>query len=429
MRSNLRPPLARPYVETAIGIFGGMSDYLKNDVPPVFAEVTDPALNDSFRAANQGAVAALDETVAWLEKQREKATGNFALGEERFLEMLRRTEGVDIELDQLKAAGEADLERNLAALSAACAEFAPGLTEKECIAKAEETKPEGGPVEGARKQLAELRAFVADKGLVTIPGTELAEVAAAPPYARFNLAYIEIPGPYEEDLPSVYYIAPPDETWPEEQQQAYIPGETELLFVSAHEVWPGHFLHFLHANRADSEFGQLFQTYSFTEGWAHYAEQMMWDSGLREGDPQAHIGQLTNALLRDVRYLSAIGLHTGGMSVAASRQMFEDFAFQDAGNAIQQARRGTYDPGYLNYTLGKLMIMKLRADWTANRGGREAWREFHDRLLSYGGPPVPLVRKDMLGADFAGDTHLLPQRVAAQATPPAQPAQPRKAGE
>ncbi|MGH8193552.1 MAG: DUF885 domain-containing protein [Woeseiaceae bacterium] len=423
MRANLRTPLARPYVETAIGIFGGMSGYLKTDVPAVFAEVTDPALNDDFRLANQAAVAALDETVGWLQGQREKATGSFALGEARFLEMLRRTEGVDIALAELKAAGEADLKRNLAALDAACGDFAPGLSEKECIAKAEEDKPEAGPVEGASKQLDELRAFVADNGLVSIPSRQLAEVAAAPPYARFNLAYIEIPGPYEKDLPSVYYIAPPDETWPEAEQQAYLPGETELLFVSAHEVWPGHFLHFLHVNEADSKFGQLFQTYSFTEGWAHYTEQMMWDAGLRDGDPQAHIGQLTNALLRNVRYLSAIGLHTGGMSVDESRRMFEDFAFQDAGNAIQQARRGTYDPGYLNYTLGKLMIMKLREDWTADRGGREAWREFHDQFLSYGGPPVPLVRKDMLGADYAGDGHLLPQDVVRK------PAEPAKAAE
>lgn len=407
MRANLRTPLARPYVETAIGIFGGMSSYLKNDVPAVFAEVKDQALNDDFRISNQAAVAALDETVAWLTGQRETATGNFALGEERFLEMLRRTEGVDIALPELKAAGEANLEQNLAALDAACGEFAPGMSEKECIAKAESDKPEGGPVVGARRQLEELRAFVADNQLVSIPSTQLAEVAEAPPYARFNLAYIEIPGPYEKDLPSVYYIAPPDESWPEAKQQAYLPGETELLFISAHEVWPGHFLHFLHVNQADSEFGQLFQTYSFTEGWAHYTEQMMWDAGLRDGDPQAHIGQLTNALLRNVRYLSAIGLHTGGMTVDQSRQMFEEFAFQDAGNAIQQARRGTYDPGYLNYTLGKLMIMKLRTDWTADHGGREGWREFHDKLLSYGGPPVPLVRKDMLGAEYSGDSHLL----------------------
>lgn len=409
MRANLETPLAKPYVETAIGMFGGMSSYLQNDVPGVFAEVTDPELNEAFRSANAAAVAALDETVAWLEGQRETATDDFALGTERFLEMLRRTEGVDISVAELKAAGEADLERNLAALEVTCAGFAPGEPLAECIAKAEADKPEGGVVEAAEGQLEELRSFVAAQQLVGIPGTERAQVALAPPYARFNFAYIEIPGPYEEGLPSTYYIAPPDESWPEEKQQAYLPGEAELLFVSAHEVWPGHFLHFLHVNRAESKFGQLFQTYSFTEGWAHYTEEMMRDAGLREGDPRAHIGQLTNALLRNVRYLSAIGLHTGGMSVEESRRMFEESAFQDAGNAMQQARRGTYDPGYLNYTLGKLMIMKLRHDWTAERGGREAWQEFHDRFLSFGGPPIPLVRHEMLGDDYAGDRHLLPR--------------------
>jgi hypothetical protein len=405
MQDNLRTPLARPYVETALGIFGGLSGYLANDVPAVFSEVADPQLEQAFAKANDGAVAALDELVAWLESQQADAHDDYALGADRFREMLRQTEGVDIDIAELKAAGEADLERNLAALNDACEAFAPGETEAACIAQAEADKPEGGPVEGARRQLEELRAFLDAARLVSIPGTEAARVAEAPPYARFNLAYIEIPGPYEKELPSVYYIAPPDPEWAEDEQQAYIPGEAELLFISVHEVWPGHFLHYLHANRAPSEFPRLFQTYSFTEGWAHYTEEMMWDAGLRDGDPQAHIGQLTNALLRNVRFLSAIGLHTEGMSVEESQRMFEEHAFQDAGNAVQQARRGTFDPGYLNYTLGKLMILKLREDWTAGR--REAWREFHDQFLSYGGPPVPLVRKAMLGDDYTGDPGLL----------------------
>jgi uncharacterized protein (DUF885 family) len=135
------------------------------------------------------------------------------------------------------------------------------------------------------------------------------------------------------------------------------------------------------------------------EGWAHYGEEMMWEMGLNDGDPETHIGQLSNALLRDARFLSAIGLHTGGMSVAESERLFTDEAYQDVGSARQQAARGTYDPAYLNYTMGKLMIRKLRADWTASRGGQAAWREFHDAFLSYGGPPIPMVRKAMLGSD------------------------------
>ena len=176
-----------------------------------------------------------------------------------------------------------------------------------------------------------------------------------------------------------------------------VPGEDDLLFISVHEVWPGHFLQYLHANRAASKLGQIFSSYAFNEGWAHYTEEMMWEAGLGDGEPAAHIGQLLNALLRDVRYLSAIGLHTGGMTVAQSEALFRDKAFQSAGHARQQAARGTFDPAYGNYTMGKLMIRKLRADWTASRGGERAWRAFHDEFLSHGSPPIPLVRRAMVG--------------------------------
>jgi uncharacterized protein (DUF885 family) len=232
---------------------------------------------------------------------------------------------------------------------------------------------------------------------VSVPGTERALVRESPPYQRSNAAYIDIPGPYEKNLPSIYYIAPPDPSWTPQEQAAYVPGWANLLFTSVHEVWPGHFLNFLHSNRVRSQFGRVFVGYAFAEGWAHYSEEMMWESGLGNGDPEVHVGQLLNALLRNVRYLSAIGLHTKGMTVAQSERMFREQAYQDPGNARQQAARGTYDPAYLNYTLGKLMIRKLRDDWTASRGGPRAWKAFHDRFLSYGGPPIPLVRRAMLG--------------------------------
>jgi uncharacterized protein (DUF885 family) len=141
----------------------------------------------------------------------------------------------------------------------------------------------------------------------------------------------------------------------------------------------------------------VFVGYAFAEGWAHYTEELMWEAGLGAGDPKSRIGQLNQALLRDVRYLSSIGMHTGGMTVEQSERMFREKAFQDAATSRQQAARGTFDPEYLNYTMGKLMIRKLREDWTASRGGRDAWQEFHDKFLGYGGPPIPLVRKAMLG--------------------------------
>jgi uncharacterized protein (DUF885 family) len=163
-----------------------------------------------------------------------------------------------------------------------------------------------------------------------------------------------------------------------------------------HEVWPGHFLQFLHSNRSSSRFGQLFVGYAFAEGWAHYAEELMVEKGLAKDQPERHIGQLLNALLRNVRYLCAVGMHTQGMTVSQCEQMFKEKAYQDPGNARQQAARGTYDPAYLNYTLGKLMIRKLRADWAASHGGPESWKEFNDEFLSYGGPPIPLVRARMM---------------------------------
>ncbi|MGO1071673.1 DUF885 domain-containing protein [Lysobacter sp. CA199] len=421
IRGNLKGPLPASYIELGTMVFGGLAEFFKNDVPQAFAEVKDDALQARFKASNAKAIESMQALADYLAAQKPQATQDFALGAEKFSRMLKATEGVDLPLDQLKAAGEADLQRNLAALKAACDEYAKGRSLTQCIDKANADKPAGGAVEGARAQLTGLRQFLVDKDLVSIPGTEEAKVEEAPPFNRSNFAYIEIPGPYEKNLPSVYYIAPPDPKWPKAEQDAYVPGKADLLFTSAHEVWPGHFLQFLHANRSQWKFAQLFVGYAYAEGWAHYTEEMMFDAGLDGATPEIHIGQLTNALLRNVRYLSAIGLHTGGMTVAQSEQMFKDKAFQDPGNARQQAARGTYDPAYLNYTLGKLMIMQLREDWTADRGGRAGWKAFHDQFLSYGGPPIPLVRGQMMGGAAQAKLWTAPQPAAAGA-PAAAPA-------
>ncbi len=409
MRANLETPLPKTYVETAYGVTSGLAGYMADTVPDVFAGVQDAALQKAFEAANGRAVKALQSIAEWFNQQRAEATDDFALGADTYRKMLWDTDRVDVPLDQLRQIAQADLDRNLAALRQACAEYAADASLKDCVGKMNADKPAGGPVDAAREQLERLREFVGAHDLVSIPGEERAKVAQAPPYRRFNFAYIEIPGPYEKNLPSVYYIAPPDPDWPEAKKQAYIPGRDNLLFASVHEVWPGHFLNFLHANRADSVFGRLFVGYAYAEGWAHYTEEMMWNAGLGQGDPEVHIGELSNALLRDVRFISSLGLHTGGMTVAESVKMFEDQAFQDEGNAQQQAYRGTYDPAYLNYTIGKLMIRTLRDDWVASRGGRKAWKAFHDQFLSYGGPPVPLVRKAMLGSGDSGPLMRVPE--------------------
>jgi hypothetical protein len=399
IRANLRTPMPVTFINYGRASFGGLADYYQGDGKAAFAEVNDPALQQQLSDASNAASVAMRDLSNWLETQRPNATNDFALGAERFSQMLRDTEMVDLPLEEIERIGREDLARNQAALREACATFAPGATPLQCVTRANEQKPQGGAVEGARAQLAGLRQFIVDHNLVSIPGTEEAQVAEAPPFRRQNFAYIDIPGPYEENLPSVYYIAPPDPSWPPAVQRDFVPGETELLFVSVHEVWPGHFLNFLHANRSDDQFGRVFIGYAYAEGWAHYTEEMMWDAGLGNGDARTHIGQLSNALRRDCRYLSAVLMHTGRMTVDQSREMFVNECYQDEGNARQQAARGTYDPAYLNYTLGKLMIRRLREDWTASRGGREGWHDFHDAFLSYGGPPIPLVRQQMMGGE------------------------------
>ncbi len=402
IRENLHTPMPRTLLERGISGFGGFADFYRRDVPKAFASVQDPTALKGLAEANSAAAQAMEDLTQWLKSERGNANDSFALGEPLFVDMLKSTERVDTPLPELMAIGKADLDRNLQALKEACGQYLPKGTLHACTLKMQADKPVGGSLDAARKQLADLKAYIIGKKIVTIPGTEEALVAEAPPYNRNNFAYINIPGPYDHGVASTFNISPPDPSWPKKEQIAYLPGKADLLYTSVHEVWPGHFLQFLHANRNPSKIAALWVGYAYAEGWAHYSEEMMWEEGLGQGDPEQHVGQLTNALLRDVRFLSAIGMHTQGMTVGQSEKMFLESAFASGGDARQQAARGTYDPAYLNYTLGKLMIRKLRADWVAKQSGGSSdptahWQDFHDKFLSYGGPPIPLVRQEMLG--------------------------------
>ena len=411
MQENLKGPLPKTYVELGIADFGGFADFYTKAVAPIFAAVSDPELQKQLTDADTNAATAMTNLKNYLIGLRKTATDNFPLGKDLFAEMVKDTERVDLPVEQIEAAGRADLARNSQALKGECAVYLPKGSVAACIAKVSANKPKGSPVEAARAQLVELKKFVQDHNVVSIPGNDEALVAEAPAYNRSNAAFIQVPGPYDKGVASTYNIAPPDPKWAKAEQQAYIPSEATLLFTSVHEVWPGHFLQFLHSNANPSKLEALWVGYGFAEGWAHYCEEMMVEEGLGKGEPEKHIGQLMDALLRDVRLLSAIGMHTEGMTVAQSEKMFRGQAFQDPGNARQQAARGTYDPAYLNYTLGMLMIRKLRAYWIAKQSGGAAaggagaagaddqshWHDFHDTFLSYGGPPIPLLRKEMVG--------------------------------
>jgi Bacterial protein of unknown function (DUF885) len=407
IKENLKSPLPKTYVELGIAQFGGLADFYAKNVTAVFATVSDPDLQKQMADADTNAAAAMNGLKDYLVAERKNANDKYAFGPDLFAQMVKQTEQVDMSVDKIEAAGRADLERNTAALKAECGTYAPKASLAQCVAKMAANKPKAGPVEEARSQLKMLKEFIVQNNVVSIPSNDEALVAEAPPYNRSNAAFINPSGPYEKGVVSIYNIAPPDPKWSKAEQASYIPGEAALLFTSVHEVWPGHFLQFLHSNANPDKLESLWVGYAFAEGWAHYCEEMMIEMGLGKGDPEKHIGQINEALLRDVRLLSAIGLHTHGMTVAQSEKMFREQAFQDPGNARQQAARGTYDPAYLNYTLGKLMIRKLRADWLAKgaaSGSAPAsaetmgrWHEFHDKFLSYGGPPIPLLRKELVG--------------------------------
>jgi uncharacterized protein (DUF885 family) len=406
IKENLKSPMPKTYIELGIDEFGGLAEFYTKNVTAVFASVADADLQKQLKDADAAAAQAMSGLKDYLVGERKNATDKYALGPDLFAQMVKQTEQVDLPLDQIEAAGRADLDRNTAALKEECNTYAAKASVAQCVAKMAANKPKGGPVEEARNQLKMLKEFIAQNNVVSIPSNDEALVAEAPQYNRANAAFINTAGPYDKGVVSVYNIAPPDPKWNKAEQASYIPGEAVLLFTSVHEVWPGHFLQFLHSNANPDKLEGLWVGYAFAEGWAHYCEEMMVDMGLAKGDAERHIGQLSEALLRDVRLLSAIGLHTHGMTVAQSEKMFREQAFQDPGNARQQAARGTYDPAYLNYTLGKLMIRKLRADWLAKSAGEAApaspddhshWHEFHDKFLSYGGPPIPLLRKEMLG--------------------------------
>ncbi|HYK25746.1 MAG TPA: DUF885 domain-containing protein [Steroidobacteraceae bacterium] len=406
IRTNLRGPLPRTFIERGIKGFGGYAEFYRRDVPQVFASVQDPAAQEQLAEADEAAAQAMDRLKSWLESRRRHARGKFALGEPLFEEMLRDTDGLDVPVAKLAEIGRQDLDRNTRALAEACAKYAPGSSVAACVARERAHKPKGDTVGAATEQLAMLKAFIVRHRIVDIPSDNEVSVALAPPYNRENFAFIQVPGPYDKELASEFNVAPPDPSWSAKKREDYTPGAATLLYTSVHEVWPGHFLQFSYSNRNPSNIAALWVTYAYAEGWAHYCEEMMWDEGLGNGDPEQHVGQLTEALLRDVRFLSSIGLHTQGMTVEQSERMFLDQAFADPGDAEQQAARGTYDPAYLNYTLGKLMIRKLRDDWVARQPGAEGesdprkyWQAFHDKFLTYGGPPIPLVRKEMLGSE------------------------------
>jgi uncharacterized protein (DUF885 family) len=404
-RANLQLPIPRTWIDTALLQTKGMVEFADKDVRNELTKKVDiPLANQAdIDPALDTCKAALAEHAAWLEKQQPHGTNDFALGPTKFLAMLRETQGVDIDAKMLTAIADEDLRRNLAAIEEAARAIDPKRSTVAVVEELANVKPDASEVIAfAAKQAEEMRAFVVANEIVSIPTQDVAVVKESPPFQRWNAAFLDRPGPFEQKaLPSYYYISPPDPKWPPAEQRAYIPPKDDLLFTTVHEVWPGHFLHGLHIAKNPSRVLQAHCTYSNSEGWAHYTEEMMFDAGVGQQTPQARIGMLKEALLRNVRFVATIGLHTRGMTVDEAQKLFATKGFVDAGNARQQAVRGTFDPMYLAYTLGKIMIRNLKTEWMKANPGK-SMRDFHDTLLSYACAPLPLIRRAMLGDAATG---------------------------
>lgn len=396
--ANLEDKLPRVWLQVGAMIAGGTIQFLEGDAKRAFAALPDTALRDQLDGCLSRLAKELGGFAAALKAKLPAATDDFRLGADQLLALLREVEGLELDLATLQRVAQADLERNTKAITEAAAKIDPARPVAAVISEVSDDKPAtDGVIAEATDQLARLRRFVDDKAIVSLPRPDPIEVRESPPFMRGNFAAFGGVGPFERaPLASYYYLAPPDPAWPADQQRGYLMSRPDLLFTSAHEVMPGHFVQGMHQRASGSRVVPAFETYTASEGWAHYVEEMMWDQGLGDGDPRAHIGMLKNALLRNVRFVVALGYHAGTMTIEEATKLFVDRAFADPKTANQQALRGTVDPMFLGYTLGKLVIMELRSDWQRANPGKSL-REFHDELLSYGEAPLATTRRAMLG--------------------------------
>jgi uncharacterized protein (DUF885 family) len=403
MRMHLRAPLAAPLVETGLDVFGGYRSFYERDVAALTADVTDGTLRARVDQARLGAIAALQSALGLLEEARGGATASFAIGEDVYAEMLRSGEMVDVPLDRLLDLGEAELARLTDDLRATAARIDPRGTPSEVMAQLGRHHPaEDRLIADTRAMLDDLRRFLIDRDIVSVPETARPLVEETPPFARWAFAMMDTSGPFEDVAPeSYYYVTPPEADWPAQQREEWLTkfDYATLKVVSIHEAYPGHFIHYFSGVKdARSMPTKVFHTYTFSEGWAHYVEEMMLDAGA-DTTPQFRLAFLGEALVRQVRYLAAIRMHTRGMTVDEATRLFQERAFMEPAPARKEAVRGTFDPGYLAYTLGKYMMRKLRDDVRAERGAKFSLREFHDQVIRLGAPPLPLARRALLGRD------------------------------
>jgi hypothetical protein len=404
---------ARDNIKDAPGIFmkvsletlRGTIRFIEEDLPSALASVDDLHLLGDLADASHEASAALRAYADYLERDLgPRSKGSFRLGKSVFEEKLRLDEGLTIDSSKLLEIAMRELRTVQEEFRRAAGRLEPGdpLAAWRRI-KDKHAKP-GALVGVVEEQLAEILVFLGREKLISMPDGERVHVAPTPRFYRWTFASMWTPGPFEaRPLNAYYYITDVDPAWSPERQIEHLRDLNfgALWAISIHEVYPGHFLHYQHLRRVESKLRKsiLFASASFIEGWAHYAEHMMIEAGFGRGDAGVRLGQLAEALIRICRLVVGIRLHAEDLSVEQGVRFFRDEAYMEEGSARREAERGTFDPGYVVYAVGKLMLLKLREEYRAQQGAKFSLRAFHDALLGNGTVPFRLHRQLLLGAD------------------------------
>ena len=403
-RENLKNP-PRVYTEVALEQLDGISSFFQNDVPAAFKDVTDGALMAAFKQSNQGVLDALKSYQSFLKNDLlPRSNGEFRIGADTYRKKLLYDEMVDIPLDRLLQIGNDNLHRNQEEFKRVAAQVDGTRTAQQILTETLQDHPSAEKLlPTVRDVLGGLREFIEKHKIVTIPSRVPPIVEETPPFLRaLTTASMDTPGPFEKVAKEAFFnVTLPEKTWDAKQTEEYLQGFNRgtISSTAVHEVYPGHYTQFLWISRAPSKVRKLLGCGSNAEGWAHYTEQMMLDEGYGNGDAKLRLGQLQDALLRNARFIAGIQMHTGKMTVGEAVEFFVQEGYQVRPVAEKEAKRGTSDPTYLVYTLGKLEIQKLRADYMAMKGGKVTLQSFHDAFLQQGYPPIKIVRRALLGND------------------------------
>ena len=389
-------------VDMSVESYSGMARFYRVDLADAATGVTDPEIVTKFNQARETAAVALDSFVERLKSRGASGPDGFAIGAELYSGMLATGEGLDAPLSRIAAIGQANLEDNLARIKELAQSIAPGRSVSEIVEEIGRNHPQAQQlIPETRGMLEDIRQSLIDFDVITVPSEDRCQVIETPTYMRYAFAAMDSAGALEtRATESFYYVTPVEDDWTDKQAEEWLSNFNydTLKIISVHEVYPGHFVHHLH-NRYGRELplvNRVATAYSFTEGWAHYTEQMILETGYGEGQPKLLLTQLLEALVRNCRYMCSLRMHTEKMTLDEATKFFMENAYMAELPARREALRGTFDPGYLNYTLGKLMILKLREDYQREQGGAYNLKEFHDRLLSFGGPALPLLRPALL---------------------------------